>query len=124
MYVSIGYQSSSLDMGPCTRIRRLGAILGRGAGTSTIRVRVRVRVFGEQMCRHACQYFGRQGIYVSIGYRLSALDMGPCARIRRLGTILGRGVGTSTIRVRVRGRVFGEQGSTRMSIVWEAGHMC
>ena len=50
MYVSIGYQSSSLDMVPCTRIRRLGAILGRGAGTSTIRVRVRVRVFGEQIC--------------------------------------------------------------------------
>ena len=38
MYVRIGYRLSSLDMGPCARRRRLGAILGRGAGTSTIRV--------------------------------------------------------------------------------------
>ena len=92
----------------CTTHPLLGLGLGfRGAGVDT----------------HV-NNFGRQGIYVSIGYRLSALDMGPCARIRRLGTILGRGVGTSTIRVRVRVRVFGEQGSTRMSIFWEARHIC
>ena len=38
-------------------------------------------------------------MYVRIGYRLSSLDMGTCARICRLGAILGRGTGTSTIRV-------------------------
>ena len=51
--------------------------------------------------RHAHQYFGRHGIYVRIGYRLSSLDTGTCARICRLGAILGRGTGTSKIRVRV-----------------------
>ena len=99
-YVRIAYRVSSLDMGPCARRRRLGSILGCGAGTSTIRVRVRVRVSGSRG-RHARQYFGRHGIYVRIGYRLSSLDMGPRARRRRLGSILGRGAGTSTIRVRV-----------------------
>ena len=52
MYVRIGYRLSSLDMGTCARICRLGAILGRGTGTSTIRVRIRVRVrvsrFGDE----------------------------------------------------------------------------
>ena len=124
-YVRIAYRVSSLDMGPCARRRRLGSILGCGAGTSTIRVRVRVRVSGSRG-RHARQYFGRHGIYVRIGYRFSVLDMDTCARRRRLGAILGRGAGTSTIRVRVtyRVRVFGEQGSTRMSIFWEARHVC
>ena len=51
--------------------------------------------------RHERQYFGRHGMYVRIGYRLSSLDMGTCARICRLGGILGRGAGTSTIRVNV-----------------------
>jgi hypothetical protein len=108
-YVRIAYRVSSLDMGPCARRRRLGSILGCGAGTSTIRVRVRVRVSGSRG-RHARQYFGRHGIYVRIGYRLSSLDMGPRARRRRLGSILGRGAGTSTIRVRVRVRVSGSRG--------------
>jgi hypothetical protein len=39
------------------------------------------------------------GIYVRIGYQLSSLDMGTCTRICRLGSILGHGTGTSTIRV-------------------------
>ena len=42
---------------------------------------------------------GRHGIYVSIGYRIPPLDMGPCARRHRSDAILGRGAGTSTIRV-------------------------
>ena len=49
--------------------------------------------------RPARQYFGWHGICVRIGYRLSSLDMGPCAWRRRLGAILGRGARTSTIRV-------------------------
>ena len=69
--------------------------------------RVRVRVSGSRGSTHARQYFGWHGICVRIGYRLSSLDMGPCAWRRRLGAILGRGAGTSTIRVRVRVRVFG-----------------
>ena len=40
-----------------------------------------------------------------------------------MGSILGRGAGTSTIRVRVRVGVFGEQGSTHTSIFWEARHI-
>ena len=36
MYVSIRCRSPWLDMGSCARIRRLGAILGRGAGTSAV----------------------------------------------------------------------------------------
>ena len=41
-------------------------------------------------------------MYVRIGYRLLSLDMGTyCARICRLGAILGRGAGTSTIRINV-----------------------
>ena len=36
-------------------------------------------------------------MYVRIGYRLSSLDTGKCARICRLGAILGRGTGTSNI---------------------------
>ena len=55
--------------------------------------------FSGSRGRHAGQYFGRHGLKVSIGYRLSPLDMGPCARRRRLGAILGCGAGTSTIRV-------------------------
>ena len=62
-------------------------------------IRVRVRVFGEQGSTRRGQYFGRHGLKVSIGYRLPPLDMGPCARRRRLGAILGCGAGTSTIRV-------------------------
>ena len=89
-------------MVPRARRRRLGSILGRGAGTSTIRVRVRVRVSGSRG-RHERQYFGRHGMYVRIGYRLLSLDTGTCARICRLGAILGRGTGTSKIRVRVTG---------------------
>ena len=58
------------------------------------------RVFWERG-RRTRQYFGRHGIYISIGCRLSLLDMGSCARIRRLGAILGRGTGTSTVRVTV-----------------------
>jgi len=42
-------------------------------------------------------------MYVRIGYPLLSLDMGTCARICRLGAILGRGTGTSKIRVRVMG---------------------
>ena len=40
-------------------------------------------------------------MYVRIGYRLSSITrhMGTCARICRLGAILGRGTGTSTSRV-------------------------
>ena len=75
----------------CGRIAELGLGLGlgfRGAGG-----------------RHARQYFGWHDICVRIGYRLSSLDMGPCAWRRRLGAILGRGAGTSRIRVRVRVRV-------------------
>ena len=45
-------------------------------------------------------------MYVRIGYRLSSLDTGTCARICRLGAILGRGTGTSKIRVRVTGLGF------------------
>jgi hypothetical protein len=44
MHASVGCRFPPLDMGPCARRHRSGAILGRGAGTSTIRVRVRVRV--------------------------------------------------------------------------------
>ena len=54
-------------------------------------------------------------MYVRIGYRLSSLDTGTCARICRLGAILGRGTGTSTIRVRVRVRVSGSRGRCKVS---------
>jgi hypothetical protein len=61
-------------------------------------------------------------MYVRIGFRLSSLDVGTCARICRLGAILGSCTCTSTIRVRIRVRVrvsrFGEQGSTCTSIFW------
>ena len=90
----------------------MGAILGRGTGTSKIRVRVRVRVglglglglgFRRAFFRltRTRLYFGGEArhIYVSIGYRLSSLDMGTCARVCRLGAILGRGTVTSKIRV-------------------------
>ena len=92
MYVRIGFRLSSLDVGTCARICRLGAILGSCTCTSTIRVRVRVRLglgFSGSRGRHAGQYFGRHGLKVSIGYRLPPLDMGPCAWIPRSGAVLG-----------------------------------
>ena len=55
MYVRIGFRLSSLDVGTCARICRLGAILGRGTGTSTIRVRVRV---SRSRGRHERQILG------------------------------------------------------------------
>ena len=51
MYVRIGYRLSSLDMGTCARICRLGAILGRGTGMSKIRVNV-FRVFRVRHTTH------------------------------------------------------------------------
>ena len=51
--------------------------------------------FSGSRGRHEGQYFGRHGLKISIGYRLPPLDMGTCARRRRLGAILGRGAGTS-----------------------------
>ena len=93
------------------QVRDLHSMVGRGARTRTFRVRVRVRVrvryqvlglglgFRGAGGRPARQYFGWHGICVRIGYRLSSLDMGPCAWRRRLGAILGRGARTSTIRV-------------------------
>ena len=96
MYVRIGFRLSSLDVGTCARICRLGAILGSCTCTSTIRViglglGLGFRVSGSRG-QHARQYFGEgHGIYGRIGYRLASLDMGTYARICRLGAILGRG---------------------------------
>ena len=121
MYISIGCRLSLLDMGSCARIRRLGAILGRGTGTSTVRVRVRVRVSGSKG-RRARQYFGRHGIYISIGCRLSLLDMGSCARIRQLGAVLGRGAGTSAERLGLGLGFRGRGVETRTLIFLEKRH--
>ena len=52
---------------------------------------LRVRVSGSGGSTYERQYFGRHGIYVRIGYRLSSLDMGTCARICRL---IGRDSGS------------------------------
>ena len=98
IYVRIGYRLSSLDMGPCGRICRLGAILGRGTGTSKI-LGLGLGFRGAEGSTRTAIFWRRHGIYVRIGYRLSSLDMGPCARIRRLGAILGRGASTSIVRV-------------------------
>ena len=55
MYVRIGFRLSSLDVGTCARICRLGASLGSCTCTRTIRVRIRVRVrvsrFGDESLR-------------------------------------------------------------------------
>ena len=123
MYVRIGFRLSSLDVGTCARICRLGAILGSCTRRAQAQLGLGLglglgfRVSGSRG-QHARQYFGEgHGIYGRIGYRLASLDMGTYARICRLGAILGRGTGTSTIRVSVRVRVSGSR-STCMSICW------
>ena len=57
---------------------------------------------GARVDTHIYQYLGMHGMYVSIAYLLSVLDISSCARRLRLGAILGRGAGRVTIRVRVR----------------------
>ena len=58
-------------------------------------------------------------------YQLSSLDMGTCARICRLGAILGRGTGTSKIRVRVIGLGFRGAGvDTHINILGGTRHVC
>lgn len=105
MYVSIfGIDLSSLGMGPCARLRRLGAIvwvslrrheqiyrLGLGFRDSGRRGGSRGSTEGSIEYDTHVDILEARHIIVSIGYQLPSLAAGPWAKIRRLGAIVGHG---------------------------------